>query len=465
MPMERPFSTSEWLATPEPVRQYVEALEQRIEKLEASDAQVHHRIEQIENRLKQNSQNSSKPPSSDPAYQRPERVRGKSKRRRGGQKGHKGYRQQMLTPTETQVVDPGRCGCGCQRRRRGSVRAFYTHQWIELPEIEMQVKHVVLQKGQCAGCGRWVKAKLPPEYQTGYGPRFSALVGELSGIQGISRTAVQDFIQNVFEVPISTGGIQKVIDRVSAALSPVHQAIGASVRRAAVNHVDETSWQQAGAIKWLWTMTNCLAAFFMVHSKRSQKAFAALIENWRGILVSDNYGVYRNWVNQRQACLAHLIRKARGLSERTDESCRRFGEQLKKALQQLCEFAHAPPSQKKWTDFYTRLMLLLLLFEAAADDAGRLAREILREIDTLWVFLDEAGVEPTNNRAERALRFAVLWRKRSNGTQSEKGNRWVERMLSFRQTCRLRKQATFPILVDTVKSYFKEQSPNLAWLA
>jgi transposase len=109
--------------------------------------------------------------------------------------------------------------------------------------------------------------------------------------------------------------------------------------------VDETSWQQAGAIKWLWTMTNCLAAFFMVHSKRSQKAFAALIENWRGILVSDNYGVYRSWVNQRQACLAHLIRKARGLSERTDESCRRFGEQLKTALQQQCEFAHAPPSQ------------------------------------------------------------------------------------------------------------------------
>ena len=110
-------------------------------------------------------------------------------------------------------------------------------------------------------------------------------------------------------------------------------------------------------------------------------------------------------------------------------------------------------------------MLLLLLFEAAEDDAGRLAREVLREIDSLWVFLDEAGVEPTNNRAERALRFAVLWRKRSNGTQSEKGNRWVERLLSFRQTCRLRKQPTFPLLADAVKAYFKEQPPNLGWLA
>jgi transposase len=464
MSMKRPFSEADWLATPEPVRRYVEALEQRIEKLEESHAQLLKRVEQLEQRLNQNSQNSSKPPSSDPPYQRPERERRKSKRRRGGQKGHKGHRQQMLKPSEVVTIDPGPCACGCARRL-GSLRSFYTHQWIELPEIAMQVKHVVLQKGQCAGCGRWVRAQLPAEYQTGYGPRFSALMAELSGIQGISRKAVEEFIENVFGVPISTGAIQKVIDRVSAALLPVHAAIGAKVRRAAVNHVDETSWQQAGAIKWLWTMTNCLASFFIVHSNRSRKAFEALIDNWRGILVSDNYGVYRNWVNQRQACLAHLIRKASGLSERTDDSCRRFGEQLKEALQQLCAFAHAPPGKKKWTDFYTRLMLLLWFFEGAEDDAGRLSREILREIDTLWVFLDEAGVEPTNNRAERALRFAVLWRKRSNGTQSEKGNRWVERMLSFRQTCRLRQQATFPLLVDTLKAYFKDQTPNLGWLA
>lgn len=464
MSIKRPFTEADWQATPEPVRRYVESLEQRVEQLETTVALLLKRVEQLESQLKQNSQNSNKPPSSDPPYQRPEREWRKSKRRRGGQKGHKGHRQQMLTPTEVLTIAPSPCACGCTRRRAGSLRSFYTHQWIELPEVQMQVKHVVLQKGQCSGCGRWVKAQLPKEFQTGYGPRFSALVAELSGIQGISRQAVEAFIQNVFEVPISTGAIQKVIDRVSEALVPVHTAIGASVRRAAANYVDETSWQQAGAIKWLWTMTNCLASFFIVHSNRSQKAFEALIDTWQGVLVSDNYAVYRNWVNHRQVCLAHLIRKASGLSERTDDSCRRFGEQLREALQQLCAFAHAPPGKKKWTDFYTRLMLLLWFFEGAEDDAGRLAREILREIDTLWVFLDEAGVDPTNNRAERALRFAVLWRKRSNGTQSEKGNRWVERLLSFRQTCRLRNQPTFPLLVESVKAYFKEQTPNLGWL-
>lgn len=90
--MERPFSESDWLATPEPVRRHVESLEQRVAQLEETVAQMAKRIEQLESRLNQNSQNSSKPPSSDPPYQRPERGSKKSKRRRGGQKGHKGHR-------------------------------------------------------------------------------------------------------------------------------------------------------------------------------------------------------------------------------------------------------------------------------------------------------------------------------------------------------------------------------------
>ena len=85
-------------------------------------------------------------------------------------------------------------------------------------------------------------------------------------------------------------------------------------------------------------------------------------------------------------------------------------------------------------------------------DAGKLARQLLREIDSLWTFLDHKGVEPTNNRAEGALRFAVLWRKRSMGTQSAKGNRWVERILSLKETCRLRSKSTFQVLLDCLRA-------------
>ena len=105
-----------------------------------------------------------------------------------------------------------------------------------------------------------------------------------------------------------------------------------------------------------------------------------------------------------------------------------------------------------------------MLFETADNDAGKLARSLAAEMDSLWVFLDENGVDPTNNRAERALRFGVLWRKRSLGSQSDKGLRWVERILSVKETCRIKCRPPFPLLVEMLSAYFKEQMPNLAWI-
>lgn len=74
---------------------------------------------------------------------------------------------------------------------------------------------------------------------------------------------------------------------------------------------------------------------------------------------------------------------------------------------------------------------------------------------TLWVFLEKQGVAPTNNRAERTLRAGVLWRKRSKGIQSDKGDRWIERILALMQTCRMRSIPTFPILVKAIDPFFK----------
>ena len=98
------------------------------------------------------------------------------------------------------------------------------------------------------------------------------------------------------------------------------------------------------------------------------------------------------------------------------------------------------------------------------DDAGKFARRLLREMDALWVFLAQQGVEPTNNRAERALRFGVLWRKRSLGTASRKGNQWVERILSLKETARLHARATYTVLVDAVTSFFQSHQPDLSWI-
>ena len=99
------------------------------------------------------------------------------------------------------------------------------------------------------------------------------------------------------------------------------------------------------------------------------------------------------------------------------------------------------------------------------DAAGWFARRLLREMDSLWVFLAQYGVDPTYNRAGQALRFGGLWWKRSLRTVSTKGNRWVERILSLKETCRLHARSTYAVLVDAVSGLFTNRPPDLCWLS
>ena len=133
-------------------------------------------------------------------------------------------------------------------------------------------------------------------------------------------------------------------------------------------------------------------------------------------------------------------------------------------LQRLVHMAHDPPTTGQWNAFYARFVGLLFQTRERTDDAGILARTLLKELDHLWLFLEVHGVAPTNNLAERMIRFGVLWRRRSQGTASEKGDRWVERILTVRQTCRLRSVATYAVLVDAVEASFFGRAPDLSWL-
>jgi transposase len=215
---------------------------------------------------------------------------------------------------------------------------------------------------------------------------------------------------------------------------------------------------------WLWVMANPLVAYFQIHPTRSKAAFTQLIASWLGILVSDGYLVYQYWQGFRQSCLAHLIRTAKGLSEHVDAGIAGFGRKIRAELQRLCHMATARPTVGQWRAWYARFRALITQNGPREDKAGTFARRLQREGESLWVFLDVPGVESTNNIAERAHRFGVLWRKRSQGTCSEKGNRWVERVLSLRHTCRIRGRPTFPILVDAISCLFKGEKPDLSWI-
>lgn len=439
---------------------WIEQQEARIKQLEMRNAKLQARNQQLEAQLKVNSSNSNRPPSSDSPFKpKPPKA---SSGKRGGRPGHQGHRQAMLDPTDEFLVHPGPCRCGSAHFP--TLEPYYVHQVIELPEVEMEVTHFHLLRGRCPCCGHMNKARVPDEHRAGYGPRLSAMVAEMAGMHKDSRRLTQDFCASVLGVSISLGAIQKIIDRANLAISPHYDAIAHAARAQAIAHVDETSWRHCGALSWLWVMGSPRTALFMVHKSRSRRALESLFQGWRGILVSDDFGVYRRWQGLRQSCLAHLIRHARGLSERTDASVAGFGRWALAELRRLCKMAHAPPTIGQWRAFHARFSRLISRHADRKDVAGTFARRLQENIDNLWLFLQEQGVEPTNNHAERLLRFAVTWRRASLGSASDKGDRFVERILSLRHTCRLRGIPSFPILVDAIRHLFQRTTPNLAWI-
>jgi transposase len=183
LPVGLPLDTTSWEQAPLAVRQVVIHLLAVIQQQAV-------RIAALEARLSQNSRNSDRPPSSDPPYEQRTACSGEHGRP-GAKRGHPGQRQALLVPTEIIEVTPESCPCG--RREFHAPTPYHTHQVIELPEIHMQVTHVILHKTRCPQCDCLLKAPLPEKYRYGYGPRLTALIGELSVSQRASRSMVQEF--------------------------------------------------------------------------------------------------------------------------------------------------------------------------------------------------------------------------------------------------------------------------------
>ena len=112
-------------------------------------------------------------------------------------------------------------------------------------------------------------------------------MNELAGTYSNGRRMVQTFCASVLQIPISLGAIQKVLDWVAQAIEPHYSAIATQARQALVNYIDETPWYCRNTLEWLWVMASERVAFYMIHPRRSKEAFAALIDDWTGILVSD----------------------------------------------------------------------------------------------------------------------------------------------------------------------------------
>ena len=455
------ISQAEWAVTPIAVRVLVQELVRRLVEVEA--------------RLNQTSRNSSKPPSSDPPSATPRPAKAPTGRTSGGQPGHTGHGRTLKPETEVDYlleVRPESCG-QCGTLLLGEDPDPERHQVTEVPRITPVVTEYRRHRLSCVACGASTQAAWPATMPTGsFGPRVQATVGYLTGRLGASHREVQDILATVCQTEVSVGSVGALERAVSAALAmPVTDA-ATYVQRQPVRNADETSWREKTKRVWLWiSVTPVVTLFRLLPTRGAVGAKELLGEIVWGIIGTDRYAGYQ-WIDprQRQLCWAHLKREFIAWSERVGETAR-IGRALLEVEKQLFVLWYRlRDGTLSWADFQVAMLPLMarvrtLLQEgvvgADAKTQGT-CRNLLKLEVALWTFVWEPGVDPTNNCAERPLRRAVLWRRRSFGTQSAAGSQFVERILTAVTTLRQQQRDVLDYLTSACAAAIRrEPAPSL----
>ncbi len=438
--------------------------------LHSENGTLRERVAELERRLDQNSQNSSRPPSSDP----PGLVRlpkaPPSGRKPGGQPGHEGHGRALL-PLERvdhfKDLKPRRCR-RCGRALRGEDPSPQRRQVIEVPPVRAEVTEYRLHTLLCP-CGAETAAELPKGVPRGaFGPRVQAVVALSTGLYHVSKRVAGGLLSELFGVELSLGSVSACEAAASEAVAaPVAEA-HAYVQRQEIANADETGWREARRRAWLWVAVTRLVTVFMVDIRRGREAAQALLGKFAGFLGTDRWSAYNAWaVEKRQICWAHLRRLfvswieaggeagriGLGLLEEADRMFRGWHEVKRGAIARDKFRERMGPVRKR---------VEALLAEGVAGGEGGVAgpcREILKLAPALWTFVEVEGLEPTNNAAEQAIRTAVLWRKGSFGTHSPGGSRFAERMLTVSATLKQQGRSVVDFVAQACEAALHGQAP------
>ena len=423
------------------------------------------RIAELEARLNQDSTNSSKPPSSDPIGAKRKPPVPPSKKRRGGQKGHPRRLRALVPPervasvTECKPTQCRRCGHSLS----GEDAEPRRHQVAELPPIEPEVREYRLHRLYCPHCKAVTSGALPDGVpRTSFGPRLHAAPSVLTGAYRLSKRQVAQLGSDLLGLTISVGMVSK-LERITADVleRPVAE-LAEAVKAAEAANIDETGWREAHLKAWLWVVVTSVGVVFRIARSRAGTVAASLLgEQPKPIVISDRFPGYE-WINpkSRQIGWAHLRRDMQAMIDRDGDGAE-VGRRLLWQSDKLFESWHkVRDGTIRRSTFLQTVAWLRPMVRSSLESGARCAcpktaatcAELLRLWDCLWTFARVAGVEPTNNAAERALRHAVTWRRISGGTDSEVGSRFVERMLSAVATCRQQDRGVLAFLTACLKA-------------
>jgi transposase len=444
-------------------------------------AELRNLVAQLQRQLaaaRKDSSNSSKPPSSDivkPPKPPPPSDR---RRKRGGQPGHSSHQRvpyppEMLAAPPTDYLLDACPGCG------GHLLVTDA-QPIVAQRVEIAVAPLVIHEhrshpGYCPCCRKEFFAPFPIAIERGglAGPRLTTVIAYLKGACHASYSTIRKFVRDVLGVVISRGQLCKIIGKVSKALeAPYEELLGDLPGQPTLN-VDETGHKHGGLRYWTWCFRAGLYTLFKIDPSRSADVLIDVLgEEFDGVLGCDYFSAYRRYHREfgveLQFCLAHLIRDVKYLATLPDPRDRAYGERLREALRALFETIHR---RDEWSEEEIRSRL------AAARDraqwigtrtapptraASNLAKRFATHGESYFRFVTTPGVEPTNNLAEQAIRFVVIDRLITQGTRSEKGDRWSERIWTTLATCAQQGRSVFEYLEAAVSAWFAgDAAPTL----
>jgi len=443
------------------VRQY----EQRLQALQQQ-------VDQLSQRLNQNSTNSSRSPSSDPPHVKRRPPKPSSGRKRGGQPGH-ARQQRPLVPAEqvkqTIPLKPSECR-RCGQALHGEDPQPRRHQVAEIPPVQAEVTEYRLHRLTCTACGTRTCASLPAGVPAGaFGPRLQAFLAVLAGAYRLGKRPIRQLAHDLFGLSISTGMVVKLERSTADALQQPMAQLEEHIRTQPAN-VDETSWREAKQRAWLWVVVTPLVTIFRIAARRCGKVALGLLgSGYRQVVTSDRWKAYEPF-RRRQLCWSQLRRDFQAMIDRQNS-----GTPIGKLLLDLADRMFAwwhrvrdgTLSRSSFQVYISGLRAKVreALTQGAACSCPQTAatcRDLTVNESKLWAFVWHEGVEPTNNAAERALRHPVLWRKGSGGTDSNQGSRFVERVLSIRETCRQQGRGLLEYLIACCQARLEgKEAPTL----
>ena len=419
-------------------------------------------IAKLKGQLNRNSKNSSQPPSSDKKGSTPPRPPKERMNRKGVARSP--FPQERVD-RHVQCTQENCPHCGSSSIQLSSQSSEIMQQ-AELPEVKAVVTEYQLQKYRCTSCGRNSIAKLPEGIpDSAFGTKLMALLATLTGVFHLAKREAIQLVKNLYDIDIGLGSISNIEERVAEALDPIYHRIHGFVLNSALSkHFDETGWRDCGKRHFVWLASCEQAAFYMIDRTRSSEAFLKLAgKDLKGLsAVTDRYAVYNAIEGTHQYCLAHLIREFRRYAER-DGPDKEIGEALENELGTVCHIhKEYREGQTTWERRNGRLGRCKRKVETWLEDGMangshelyKICESLLESFGKLWAFMKVRGMEPTNNLAERDLRKLVVWRKKSYGTRSDRGKKFVERITTVSQTVKRQGKNLLSFVEDVLRSFY-----------